>query len=104
MAKKTLTINNAKDELENLKVGDIVQMPGMRSIAYQGKIEGKLSFLERGVSEGRDIIKELGFGISDLAIDEKNTHFFKGYKEKTYDASSNEAYSSRDKFLTEVKL
>ena len=104
MAKKILTMNNAKGELETLKVGDIVQMPGMELVAYQGRIEGRLSFLERGISEGRDIIKELEVGISDLAIDEKNTHFFKGYKEKTYDVSSNEAYSSRDKFLTEVKL
>lgn len=99
MVKKILTINNAKQELETLKVEDIVQMPGMGLVAYQGRIEGRLSFLERGVSQGRDIIKELEFGISDLAIDDKNTHFFSGYKEKTYDINSNEAYLSRDKFL-----
>lgn len=103
MAKKILTINNAEEELETLKVGDIVQMPGMELMAYQGRIEGRLSFLERRISEGRDIIKEFEVGIKDLAIDEKNTHFFKGYKEKTYDISSNEAYS-RDKFLQEMGL
>jgi|SRR3989344_254772 len=104
MVKKILTIDNAKKELETLKVGDVVQMPRMELIAYQGRIEGRLSFLERGISEGKDIIKEFEVGISDLAIDEENTHFFKGYKEKTYDISSNEAYSSRDKFLQDIEL
>ena len=104
-----IKIITSRKDLASLKVGDVVNRVGGKGKArYQGKIEGKLSFLERSYYNYKEKIS-----IIETELNEDEIHispldktlYFHGNPGITFTAKhSGESYISRDKFLTEVEL